>query len=536
MQFSIAQCTTTISTFPYTEGFESGTGFWTTGGTNNDWAWGTPTKPVISGAGAGSKCWIVGGLTTSFYNYGEKSWCQSPCFDFSTISKPYISFLVFWDTEYYYDGGNLQYSIDGGNTWANVGSSGEPAICNNDNWFNSPNIINLSGLSSNRSGWSGNTQPTTGSCNGGNGIGQWARASHCIPQIANQPQVIFRFTFGSGTTCNNYDGFAIDDFYIGPPPTIPADFTVSCINNNTFQFSSTTSSCSDYQRWDFGDPATQADTSLAATASYQYPAAGTYTIKLTSGGSCSNDTFTTKQVSVFVAAMSSTPVTCEGDSDGTATIAITNAPAGLTYAWNTIPVQNSPTAINLSVGSYRVTVTDPAACSLTDTISIQYGPFAFPVVDLGKDTSFCPGQSIILHAGNFSSYIWQDSSTDSLLSVYTGGKYQVFVLNQAGCETSDSLFVLEDCLHDILFPNAFTPNGDLINEVFKGMGTNPESYSLQIYNRWGELIFESDNLEVGWDGSYKNHHTEDGLYIYLARFSFGSEEVIEKSGSVYLFR
>ena len=73
---SFGQCSAVVNTFPYQESFESGTGNWTSGGTNNDWVWGSPTKAVISGAGAGTKCWIAGGSSNSFYNFGERSWVQ----------------------------------------------------------------------------------------------------------------------------------------------------------------------------------------------------------------------------------------------------------------------------------------------------------------------------------------------------------------------------------------------------------------------------------------------------------------------------
>ncbi len=105
-----AQCATPISTFPYNEGFETTNGDFTTGGTASDWAWGIPAKPVITGAATGTKCWIVGGLTGSSYNDGERSWLQSPCFDFTTLQYPHISFNVFWETERRFDGAGFQYS------------------------------------------------------------------------------------------------------------------------------------------------------------------------------------------------------------------------------------------------------------------------------------------------------------------------------------------------------------------------------------------------------------------------------------------
>src|SRR5437868_3487976 len=99
-----SQCTGNVSSFPYHEGFEFGDGNWTHGGTASDWALGTPSKPVINAAAAGSFSWITGGLTNSSYNNGENSWLQSPCFDFTTLVNPQISFSIFWETEKRYDG------------------------------------------------------------------------------------------------------------------------------------------------------------------------------------------------------------------------------------------------------------------------------------------------------------------------------------------------------------------------------------------------------------------------------------------------
>ncbi|HMI77574.1 MAG TPA: hypothetical protein VK484_02215, partial [Ferruginibacter sp.] len=109
---SSGQCVAPISVFPYIEDFETSDGSWTSGGFGSDWAWGTPSKAVITGAASGTKCWIIGGLTGNSYTNGEASWLQSPCFDFSTLQYPYISFNVFWETERRFDGANFKYSTD----------------------------------------------------------------------------------------------------------------------------------------------------------------------------------------------------------------------------------------------------------------------------------------------------------------------------------------------------------------------------------------------------------------------------------------
>jgi hypothetical protein len=220
-----AQCGSPISSFPYNEGFEASDGGWTPGGTGSDWAWGTPSKLVINTAGSGINCWIAGGLTGNSYTNGEASWLQSPCFDFTSLQYPLIDFKVFWETEQQFDGASLQYSIDNGNSWSTVGSANDPVNCLNQAWYNQSPVTYLSPLTTNRQGWSGNVQATSGSCRGGNGSGSWVTARHTMPYLAGQSSVIFRFIFGAGTICNNYSGFAIDDIKIQEAPPNDADFT-----------------------------------------------------------------------------------------------------------------------------------------------------------------------------------------------------------------------------------------------------------------------------------------------------------------------
>ncbi|MBK6893854.1 MAG: hypothetical protein IPH00_12165 [Flavobacteriales bacterium] len=139
---SAAQCGPVIGTFPYSEGFETSAS-WVSGGTGNDWAWGTPAHPLINAAGGGTKSWCVGGLTGTFYNNNERSYLESPCFDFTSLNTPRISFKIFWEVERQYDGMTFQYSTDGGLTYSNVGAFNEPANCNTAYWFNSSNLTNL---------------------------------------------------------------------------------------------------------------------------------------------------------------------------------------------------------------------------------------------------------------------------------------------------------------------------------------------------------------------------------------------------------
>ncbi|MBK8580464.1 MAG: hypothetical protein IPL86_01080 [Flavobacteriales bacterium] len=124
---ALGQCGTFITAFPSSEGFENAA-VWVSGGTANDWAWGVPAHPNINTAGGGLKAWCVGGLSGTFYNNNERSWLESPCFDFSSLNTPRISFKIYWEVERQYDGMILQYSTDGGTTYNNVGAFGEARI------------------------------------------------------------------------------------------------------------------------------------------------------------------------------------------------------------------------------------------------------------------------------------------------------------------------------------------------------------------------------------------------------------------------
>ena len=233
-----AQCNTMIATFPYLENFEGGQNNWTSGGTNNDWTFGAPSKTVITAAASGLNCWIVGGLVNNSYISNANSWLQSPCFNFSALTNPQISCSVFWETEKKYDGANFQYSTDGGNTWLTVGSVNSNTNCIGSNWYNYSGVNNLG-----TDGWSGNIQPNVGSCLGGGGSNGWVTAKHTLSNLAGASSVIFRFKFVSGNTCNNFNGFAVDDFIVSDAIPNTVGFNYNCSGNNNVLFTNTSVIC-----------------------------------------------------------------------------------------------------------------------------------------------------------------------------------------------------------------------------------------------------------------------------------------------------
>jgi gliding motility-associated-like protein len=90
---------------------------------------------------------------------------------------------------------------------------------------------------------------------------------------------------------------------------------------------------------------------------------------------------------------------------------------------------------------------------------------------------------------------------------------------------------------DIWVPNAFTPNGDGSNDVFRVLGNagRMEHFGLSVYNRWGERIFHTNDRSTGWDGTYKGSKAQLGTYIYVLEYTIGGKPILQK-GSFHLIR
>ena len=374
---SYAQCSLTISSYPYNQGFESGAGSWVSGGTGNDWVLGTPSKAFITSAGGGTKCWVTGGLTGSFYTNGERSYVMSPCFNFTGLTNPVISFKIYWDCENTYDGASFQSSTDNGVTWNNVGSDTDPTDCMTQNWFNNSGIINLATLANPKVGWAGSTLPTSGSCQGGGGSNGWVTAKHCLGTLAGQASVRFRFIFGAGTTCNNFDGIAFDDIKIENAPSNVANFSFACTNTSLqYQFTNSSTPCPNNFVWNFGDPASGANNgSGVQNPAHTFSSAGTYTVTLTASGPCNGSSNITKVISTPGLTLSSTNPPCWNSVSGSINATAVNNSGTTNYVLQPGSITNTTGLFgNLSPGTYTVSYTDASGCSSSSSTSITSPP------------------------------------------------------------------------------------------------------------------------------------------------------------------
>ena len=128
-----------------------------------------------------------------------------------------------------------------------------------------------------------------------------------------------------------------------------------------------------------------------------------------------------------------------------------------------------------------------------------------------------------------------DTCLNPTLKVVEPGWYVLQALDTTGCVGKDSAYV--DIFYPLYLPNAFTPNNDGVNDVFKAEGVNIRGYQMHIYNRWGQLIFTSDDPQEPWLGNVQggDHYAPDGLYMWKVRFdNWDGPRWLE--GHVTLFR
>ncbi len=204
----------------------------------------------------------------------------------------------------------------------------------------------------------------------------------------------------------------------------------------------------------------------------------------------------------------------------------------------------APSFVFSEPGDYNVELTetfDGNDYNFTEPVRIH----ALPFVDLGggADTIFIlPNSSVQLDAGDYDSYYWTPGgSTDRFYNVTREGLYTVTVVDSNCCRNSDRVYIQ---YADVAFPTAFNPNSPiLLNQEFRVIGniSTLESYLLQIYNRWGQMIFETKNPDEGWDGTQKGELVQGGTYVWsvvLTSFASDVQEqlVVKKRGIVTLVR
>jgi gliding motility-associated-like protein len=185
-------------------------------------------------------------------------------------------------------------------------------------------------------------------------------------------------------------------------------------------------------------------------------------------------------------------------------------------------------------GDYSVTVS-VGPCSVSDTVRVHE-----KVIDikLGKGLIPCHEESIVLDAGvDSAGYLWQDGSTGRTIKATKEATYSVKV-TQGECSATASVDVkFEGCPCNVVLPTAFSPNNDGKNDKFGAtLSCDINSYRLMIYNRWGNRVFYSEDINEKWDGTCKGIALDGDVFNYYLEFKDGENKVYYYKGTVTLVR
>ncbi len=205
----------------------------------------------------------------------------------------------------------------------------------------------------------------------------------------------------------------------------------------------------------------------------------------------------------------------------------------MTFLWTpsevTTPTNNpilSPTESGDYILSYTL-----GECEAGDTVNVLFNPR--PVTDMIDEETICLEEdtaTVNLDAGPGHHYLWlYDQSTEQVITVADTGYFHVLVFNEFNCPTPDSILVYNACPPQVLFPNTITPDCDCPNGYFGPAFKNVRKFQMWVYNRWGEIIFYTEDPDEHWDGTYQGVKVEVGVYPWRATW----EPEHEKFGTKY---
>lgn len=323
----------------------------------------------------------------------------------------------------------------------------------------------------------------------------------------------------------------------------------SICDGDNATLSNTSTPLADILSWTLGDGTTSTS---STTFQHLYATPGSYDVTLSvesSAFGCTDDTTTTIVVHPTPEITAFGDVICPGTL---AQIGVENIDPGSFYNWTPATlVFNSTSAITTTTSdtaiTYTVTVTDGSTgCTNSDDAVVSVIP---EIEDYVFDTIVIIGDSIALPFGLESglyTYTWtpesglscSDCSDPWAGPLLEDIQYTVNIADTLGCDNATYKYFIEVVPETLIeLPTTFTPNGDGVNDIiYLGYWGVQVLYEYEIYNRWGELVFHTSDINTGWDGYYNGILQNNDIYVYKVRALTWLNEEIIKEGHIHLMR
>ena len=270
-------------------------------------------------------------------------------------------------------------------------------------------------------------------------------------------------------------------------------------------------------------------------------AIGTYSVDVTDvdGGCTVSTTIDITEPPSITATLSST-LACAPNL-GTATVDAAGGVGGFTYAW--IPSgETTQIATGLDSAMHTVVITDGNGCTHTDSIEVHV--FPSPSATIINDTTITRGDCLRLDAWGGASYIWTPDyeltcfdCQDPIACPSIDTDYCVTVTDSSGCQDSTCVKIsIEIICGEVFVPTAFSPNNDGENDLECIYSDCLETFVFTIYNRWGEIVFETSDMTICWDGTWKGKDLNSAVFVYRLEGALINGEVVSQKGNISLIR
>lgn len=304
--------------------------------------------------------------------------------------------------------------------------------------------------------------------------------------------------------------------------------------------------------WDFGIPELSDDTSGVKNPTFTYPDTGTFAVKLRVNPRSTCPDSITRLVKIypkFRADFEDTGKHCSGAPVQFVDLSSASIKPITSWLWNfgdgDSTFDQNPIHTYVHGGTYNVVLMSRNIKNCVDTmvrkVTVQnFMPFA------GSDTMIVKEESINFSASGGTEYRWRPLSNLSDTTIYNPSAYYpdtgvftyyLHVKSRFGCEGEDTVNVTVVNKADFFVPTAFTPNGDGLNDVFRPLAVGYRGLNFfRVFNRFGEVVYYSKNLESGWDGSYKGQLCEMGTYFWHISFVDRFGKTGNMKGDVTLIR
>jgi gliding motility-associated-like protein len=323
--------------------------------------------------------------------------------------------------------------------------------------------------------------------------------------------------------CSTLDTVRVN---VRPLPTVQTIADVTLCNSETLELTTSATGATGFIWTANGQPdATIQSPMIAPTIST------TYIVEAYNQYGCNDfDTVNVKVIETILAAVSDGAIICEGQNVNLSVDILETGLSGYTITWLPESMFNNPNRLSQTFfpgESMTVQVVINSEGCAADTQSINIVVNSLPTVDLGPNRTVLLGEYVTLNAnttGNIAEYYW--SPNDSLdcsdcdnisFNAWGSNTYNVFVTDVNGCTAEDdvSVKVLTTCEQDIFVPNSFSPNNDKSNDVLYVRSHSFEQIKVfRIFDRWGNLVFETSDIEQGWNGIYHNSMVDPGVFVY----------------------